>query len=147
MILRTDTNQCIARRLTITWTWLSLTKHVDPFLCCLHTSFELSASLDLSNALTGALATNVVRAHQASARVARNAPIEHQARARGPLARVPGDERVHDDGIPARRSVRSTPTGGGRPCLLGARNGGRRAILELTRGGHPIFLRLVSVQT
>ena len=81
VILSTDTNQCIARRLTITWTWLSLTKHVDPFLCCLHTSFELSARLDLSNSLTGALATNAVRAHQASARAARNAPIEHQARA------------------------------------------------------------------
>jgi len=113
----------------------------------IHSSVVCIHLLNLSNALTGALATNAVRAHQASARAARNAPIEHQARALGPLARVPGDERVHDDGTPARRSVRSTPTGGGRPCLLGARNGGRRAILELTRGGRPMFLRLVSVQT
>jgi len=67
--------------------------------------------------------------------------------ARGPLAWVPGDERVHDDGAPARRSVCPTAKGGRRPCLLGAwipipRNGGRRAILEPTGGGRraPYFL-------
>jgi hypothetical protein len=134
VILSTGTNSCIARRLTITWTWLSLTKHVDPFLCCLHTSFELGArqelraSLDLSNILTGALATNAVCARPGT-------PRSSTKHARGSLARVPGDKRVHYDGAPARRSVCPTPTGVGRPCLLGARiprNGDRRAILELT---------------